>query len=240
MALLIEAQRGGEILVGHRPPVGAACDVDDDALRTRLLFVGAVRITDEDLVPRRSVVHAGRMVRPDHLETEHAGRARQVVRPQRLQRVIGFGQSPGDIGQADLVRPGRDIQLHPVEALADDLHRIGLLLIDVLQVFLAADLGRVHLLAIERHDQLLLAVEAGDIAAAEAGALVDVEGVLAIRREQMLDEQAAARAQRQAGDVHLLIGAGSAPDLDAGSRRGGTADRRDTHVMRRIDVLIEK
>ena len=47
---------------------------------------------------------------------------------------------PGDEGDADLVRPGRDLDRNVLEAAVDGGDRRRLLLIDRLHVFLAADL----------------------------------------------------------------------------------------------------
>ncbi len=180
------------------------------------------------------------MHRPDDLESKHARHPRQPVGAQGLEQIVRLSECLGDVGETDRVRTCGQMELDAVEALADHLDGIRLLLVDALQVLLATGLGRVHLCPINGHDQLLLAVEPRDVAAAEACALIDVEGVVAIGRKEMLDEQAAAGTQGQPLDVLLLVGSRVAANLDARSCSRSVADGSHGDVMGRVDVLVEE
>ena len=99
----------------------------------------------------------------------------------------------------------------------------GLAQVDGLDVLGPADLVLEHLLAVDREDQPVPILEAFDVAGAREPAEIDL--VLAVGREEMLDEHAAARAERHAGHVVVLIDAGLARSR-RGCRASCSAGRR--------------
>ncbi len=230
-ALLVEAHRSGKIVLRYRPAICLACDVGHDLLRARRLFRRIRRMADEDLRAARRVADAARIVGSGHLEAEHARNPRQTAGAQRLQRVVGFRVRARHEGKGDLVRSGRHLQVDVLEALADLLRGIRLLLIHVLQVRLAANIGLIDLLAVEEHQQMLLGIQASDITAAKARARVDVERVVAVRGKQMFGNHAAACTQRQTFQVLFLIAAGR-PERDDGFGRVPVTDGQDGDVVR--------
>src|SRR5207249_4054598 len=108
---------------------------------------------------------------------------------------------------------------------------------DGLDVFLATNFSFESSGAIDRDDQPVLILEPANVAAARE--TVDIELVFAIRREQVVDQQPAARSQRQAFDVDTLIRPRRTKD-DAGRFRLRTSDGLIGYGAGCGDVLIEK
>ena len=63
------------------------------------------------------------------------------ARPEREQHVVGLGERARDERDADLVRPGGDLERDVLEAAVDRGDRGRLLLVDRLEVLFAADLS---------------------------------------------------------------------------------------------------
>ena len=124
-------------------------------------------------------------------------------------------------------------------------------LVDRLVVRFAADRRAIELLAVEQHDHRVLELHPRHFARERH--VADRELVLAVRREIVFDDEAAARAERHAFDVMLLpAGAGSAArrqrdhhvgDVAVGGRLGerlGVADRLERDRARGVDVLVDE
>ncbi len=114
----------------------------------------------------------------------------------------------------------------------------GLAQVDGLDVLGPADLVLEYFLAVERENQPVPILEAFDVARAREPAEVDL--VVAVGREEMLDEHAAARAERHAGDVVILVDAGLGVVDAAVALRVRQADGHLADDARGPDVLLEE
>ena len=209
-----------------------------------LLFALVLRVAAEDArAALGRLGDAGRLVRPDDL---HAEEPRDVGHAfaghERLQQIVAFGEAARDERGADAAPAGFDVDANAAEAVLDRLDLFDLALIERLRVDLAADVAGEHLGAVDRDGDRVLVLEPAVRIAAQLGARdrrdVQVDLVGAVGREVVLDEQAVARAERQAVDVRR-----AQPALGAivGARRRGRflADGQDADVARRGDVLLD-
>ncbi len=138
------------------------------------------------------------------------------------------------------MRACRDFLLEVLEPCADLLHRRRLFLVGGLQILRAAERALENLDAVDRHDEGLFTVETGDITAAEAATLIEVEGVLAVGGEEMLDEHSTASAEREPFDVRILTVLRRRAIYRRCDRRSVRSDGLHAHVMSGDDVLIEE
>ena len=116
--------------------------------------------------------------------------------------------------------------------------RRRLQLVDRLHVFLAADLPLEHLGAVDRRDERVPVLHAAHVPGDRETA--DVQLVLAVGGKQVLDQQPAARAQRQAFDVRALLGAARRTIGRAGRLRRRVANRPRADDAGGRDVLVEE
>src|SRR6185503_9912690 len=227
-----------EILFGDRPTVRARRELAQDALRAELLVVAARRMADENLVAARRIRQTRRIVWAAHLERLHAEHAiLTAARHERLELVVGLGERSALERDAHLVGARRRREANVLQARVDLLHDAVLHLVVSARVLFAAERRLVDGLSVQGHDDgvLELRVVAPDV----AEHVGDVDLVLAVRREQVRDDEAAARAERQALHVRLLAARRREVRLAAGARIG-PADGADRDLPRGADVLLHE
>jgi len=103
------------------------------------------------------------------------------------------------------VGPCRDLDGNVLKTSVDGGDGRSLLLVDGLEILLAANLRLEDPGAIDRRDERVPVLHATHVARGRETA--DVQLVLAVGREQMLDLQSTPGAQRQTIDMDALIGA---------------------------------
>ena len=141
----------------------------------------------------------------------------------------------------------RDLTQPAVDLLDGRIER----LIDRLVIDLAADLGAIELFAVEQHDDRVLELHARHFARERH--VADRELVFSVRGEVVLDDEAAARAERHARQMMLLPArAGSTVRrqrddhvrgvavLRRDGQRRGIADCLERDRARGVDVLIDE
>ena len=101
-----------------------------------------------------------------------------------------------------LMRPGSGLEPDLLEARVDGIDRRVLLLVDRLDIRLAADLRFKDALAIKRRQNRVVELHVVDPEG--HGQVGNVELVLPVDREIMLDQQPTPRAERQSRDVAEL------------------------------------
>ncbi len=160
-----------------------------------------------------------------------------AARHEHLELVVRLRERAAAERHADLVRAGSRGEFDVLEALVDLLEDAVLHLVVEPLIFVAADDRLVDRLAVEGDDHgvLELHVVAPDV----PGHIRDVHGVLAVGREHVSHEHAAARAERQALHVRLLV-AGACPVRLAAGPRVGTAHRAHRERTRRDHVLLDE
>ena len=186
-------------------------------------------------VTARRGAQARRIVRAADLERLHAEHAvLTAARHERLQLVVGLGERAAAERDADLVRPRRRDETDVLQARVDLLHRAVLHLVVEARVLFAAERRLVDDLVVQGHDDrvLELRVVAPDV----AEHVGDVDFVLAVGREQVRRDEAAARAERQAAHVRLLRAqaARSTSDRPCAHRADRRRARRSAAPHRRI------
>ena len=151
--------------------------------------------------------------------------------------VLGRGAGALDERDRDLVHAGRHVHGNLREPLHDLGARRRTAAVHEVEILAAAELRAEHLVAVEQHDGRVLALE-------RAGIEPDVEvrdrdAVFAVGQEVVREAHAAARAERHAVDVVVLIvrrrGEGDARDL-----RHRFADGDMCDMARGADVLLEE
>ena len=156
----------------------------------------------------------------------------------QLERLLGFRAAPLEERDAYFVRAGRNehARAQPLVDRVRGRRHVG---IRRLVVFLSAHLRDEHALAVDADLELVRPLEtrhvAHDVAAQE-----DREVVARVEREVVLDEQAAARAERQSFDVLALCEIGRSAERRDDRRRFGVADREARDLRRRRQVLLEQ
>ena len=165
--------------------------------------------------------------------------------------LVAFGEAAMHEGHRQLVLPCRgleaDLPQPPVDLLDGGIQP----LVDRLVIRLAADRGAIELLAVEQHDHRVLELHPRHFARQRH--VADRELVVAVRREVVLDDEAAARAERHPFEPMLLpAGAGRARrrqrdhhvgDVAVGGQerlRLGVADRLERDGARGVDVLVDE
>ena len=172
------------------------------------------------------------------LERAHAvGTILPAAGRKHLQLIVGFGETLAPESDADLVRSGRGLELDVLQAGIDAIERAVLHLIVELHVFFAADDGLIDDLVVDRHHQRILVLHA--VAPDVVGHVGDVDAVFAVGGEIHFRENAAARPQRQSGNVRELI-AGSRAERPALRASIAPAERRERDVMGGKDVLLNE
>src|SRR5690606_14754477 len=221
-----------------RPAERALTELARDALGARLLVLMARRVAREDTVAARRRAHAGRTVRTADLEAadpEHAVLA--AAGHEHLLLVVGFGERAALERDANLVRTGRRREANVLEPRVDLLHDAVLDLVVGADVFLATERGLVDGRAIERNDDGVLELRIVGPDVREEVRNIDL--VLAVGREQMRHDHAAARAERQTRDVRLLVAGACGVGLAARARRRLT-DGTNGYGTRRDHVLLDE
>src|SRR5580658_4924386 len=195
-------------------------------------------MTAEDLAPAWRFADPGRSVGSRNLEAADARNALQAAaRIEGLEPVVGLRQCSCDEGRAELMGTSGNVHTDVLEALAGFLGELLLLLVGILQVLWSADLALEHPPTVEQQDHLVHLIEAADVA--HPGADVDAELIGAIGREVVLDEHAAAGAERKSFDVERLLALRGAISRN---RLGGVriTDRLRGDRAGRGDVLVEE
>ncbi len=195
-------------------------------------------MANENRVAARRGAQARGVVRAADLERLHAEHAvLTAARHERLQLVVGLGERAAAERDADLVRSRRRDETDVLQARVDLLHRAVLHLVVEARVLFAAERRLVDDLVVQGHDDrvLELRVVAPDV----AEHVGDVDFVLAVGREQVRRDEAAARAERQAAHVRLLVPRRREVGLTARARIGPT-DGAHGDLPRRTDVLLDE
>ena len=200
-----------EIGVGDRPAERLARELRENLSRARQLLGLVGRPASEKPLPARRIADAGRIDRPVDLQPLYFERTLLALddpdfaaaRNERLQHGIGFRERARDERCGDVVRAGRHRHANALEPRVDFGHGRGLPSVHGREVFGPADLVRVHLHAVDCDDQPVPVLEAFDVARTREPAERDLVG--AVRREEVLDEHSAARAERHAGAVKVLV-----------------------------------
>jgi len=151
--------------------------------------------------------------------------------------IVRLGERAAAERDADLVRTGRRREADLLEPRVDLFHHAALDLVVRAHVFLAADDRLVDRLTVHDDDDMVLELH---VVAPDMGRHIgDVDLVLAVGREVVLDDQAAARAERQALHVRLLKAGSRVIRLAAGPHVG-PPDRLHGDHARRADVLLDE
>ena len=243
---LVELERDSKIRVGHGPPIGRARETRDDLARAGRLIGGRLRAAAEDALAARRVAQARSRERPVDLEPLDLQRALlafddpdlAAAGHERLQDGVGFRHGARDERGRDRVRPGRHRHADVLEPAVDLGDGRSLAQIDRFDVVGPADLVLEHLLAVDRENQPVPVFEAFDVARPSEAA--EVELVVAVGREEMLDEHAAARAERHARDVVVLVDAGRGVVDAAVALRVRVADGHLADDACGRDVLLQE
>ena len=169
----------------------------------------------------------------------------------RANTLVAFGEAAMHERDRQLVLPCRGVEADLPQPVVDLFNRGIERLIDRLVVGFAADRRAIELLAVEQRDHRVLELHPRHFARQRH--VADRELVLAVRREIVFDDEAAARAEGHPFDVMLLpAGAGSAArrqrdhhvgDVAVRGRLGQrlrVADRLERDRARGVDVLVDE
>ncbi len=200
---LIETQQRFHVAVGHRPPVCPPRQRGQNLLRARH-FVGRIGgRTNKYPPPAGGVARPGGFEWPRHLHVIDQRDAVHVLQIQiareRLQRLVRFRRIAPQERHRDIVRPRLHMHLGPqpgIQRVARQ-RQIG---IHQLEVFFAAHRRDKHALAIDTDLKLMRKLHAGQVAD-DIPQQEDVELVVGVQREIVMDQDSAARPQRQPLDV---------------------------------------
>ncbi len=229
-APVVEAHQRAQVRVGHRPAEGALGQVGDDLARAGLLVGRAGGLADEDHPPAGRVADARHLDRALDLEGVHRLHA-LLAAVDRIgaHALVALGVAAAQEGHRDLVLAGGGVEVDVAQPLVDLEHAVVELLVDQLVVFLAADVGAVELLAVEQGDDRVLELHLRHFAGQRH--VADGQHIFAVGREHVLLDHAAARAERHAVLVLLLVagalgGARGQGDDHVGDVAVGRVDRR--------------
>ena len=207
-SLIVEAEQPGAIAAGERPAEGAAGDARENLVRARSLFFGkraGAGAARQEPQPDRRLADAGRVVRAvdaEVPEVREAGQPGEVPRRQVGQRLVErHDEVLHGAGGALNERGGYLLRSRP------DANRLGPEHVGRPQ--LAVEIEQGHPLAV--HRDLYLFPLGRDVVAEEGPDAGEIErqpeDVVAVGGEVVRDGDAAARAERRAGDVpHLREG----------------------------------
>ena len=241
-ALAVQRQRGIEVGLGHRAPVGAPGQGRDDLAGAGRFLVGrraGRRRADEQLAAAGRV--AGRRGLGHRPGDRHARHHRLAVRgPVRIAAQGGVEQVL-DIGRG----LGREVHLHEVRAGGDRRLEAHALEDEPVPLVAARPLGslhdaRPHPRAVDAHVQLVgLGGDALEAAGDAALLRPKLEVVLTVGGEVVGERGAAARAERQVvADADALVAVGGHED---GLGGGGPPRPAEGHLRdagRRAQVAL--
>ena len=269
-AVAVRGQQEVQLRLARRPPIGAPRQRREDLRRAGPLVLRRRRPAREDAPAALGVAGPAGHERPRHGEVREVGtRARLVVevaagvgahrRLHERQTEPGEGVGPRRLGQqlpvlderrGHLVHARRHGDAHaPVLVEVPPVARLlggvrsgpehGPFFGVIVRIRLAGEREPRDRLAVEQDLQLVRLVVARNV-------VRDVEGqlgpndVLAVLREVVPDQRAAARAQRQPLEVPLLRKVRrQVIDLDGGRRRRAP-DRRAADLARRGQVAVDE
>src|SRR5690606_27589125 len=103
------------------------------------------------------------------------------------------------------------------------------------EILWAADVGSKHLLPVDEHDERVLRLDGAGIQA--DAEILERQPILAVRREHVLDPDAAARAERHALDVAALI-RGRRREVRGRDLRHRLADGEVSRRAGKLEVLL--
>ncbi len=203
---------------------------------------GALRPAREDPLAARRRAGALRVERTADVHVVEHGQAVHVLQVEiarmQLERLVRLGLALRDERDRHVVRPGRNEHARP-QALVDRVRGRRHVRVGHRVVFLAADGREEHALAVDRDLDVVRPLEARHVAD-DVAHEEHVEGVLAVEREVVMDQDAAARAERQSLDV-LRLGEIRRRAVDRRDRvRVGVADRERRDFRRGGQVLLEQ
>ncbi len=237
----VERERRRQVLFRDRPPIRAARQRRQDRRGARQLLGRVRRLAHEDALAGSACRSTpGRVERPDI--------SRLPTRGMRSSPPPGLNECSTSSDSANVratnVTPilcGPAVTLSGMfwNRAVDGGHGRRLLLVDGLEILLAADRVLEDLHAVERDDDRVPVLHAAHVAGnGQAG---DVQLVVAVGRKRVLDEQAAASAERQAVHAHGLIRAARGPiGRCCRARRADCRARGRAHDARGGDVLVEE
>ena len=239
----VELERPLQIRVRDRPAVRPAHQVLQDPRRAGVVLVRSGRPADEHLLPARRPARPGRIVRTRdrHLvdgrlearvavvvEVRLVGLTRRLLEQRRELRE----RDPQRVPSGGHRHPDLQVRVHVVVGgLIDQRH--------VLAVRRPLHREQLHALAVEQQLHLMRIAQPFDVLVAVARQ-AHRHFVVAVDGERVLDEDAAARADRQTGDVLLLRQVRTKADRGPARRPAGAADRELGDLLCRRDVALEQ
>ena len=174
-----------------------------------------------------------------------------ALQRDRASTLVAFGEAAVHEGDRQIVLPGRGAKVDLPQPSVDFLDRRIQPLVDRLVVGFSADSGAIELLAVEQRDHRVFEFHPRHFPRQRH--VADRQLVVAVGREIVFDDEAAARAERHPFDVMLLpAGAGRARrrqrnhhvgGVAVGGRHGrrlGVADRLERDGPRGVDVLVDE
>ena len=169
----------------------------------------------------------------------------------RARTLVAFGEAAMHEGDRQFVLPCRGLEADLPQPSVDFFDRGIQPLVDRLVVGFAADRGAIELLAVEQRDHRVLEFHPRHFPRQRH--VADRELVVAVCREIVFDDEAAARAERHPFKAMLLpAGAGSAGRRQGDHHVGGVAvrgrdggslavaDRLERDGARGVDVLVDE
>ncbi len=243
---LIERQSPFQIASRHRTAERLLRHAGKDLTRARQLLCGALGAAREELATARRLTHALRIQRPLQLHALNARTVRVAVhvvrhaddRIEPVQDLVRLGGGLLQVGDSDPVRTGRHAGADVAEAVVDPAHARRLFHVHRGEILVPSEVLLEHLHIIDRDDEGVGIHHAPDVAGPDQ--TVDRELVVAIGRQVRFDEQATARPERQTLDVHVLPSLQRARENPAGRSCGRIADRFDTDLARRSEILLQE
>jgi len=126
-----------------------------------------------------------------------------------LQLVVGFGEAATHEGHADLVRTCRGNETNVLGAGIDVVHGRPLIQVKGCAILVTPEDGLVDLFAVDCDDHPVFELDV--VHPRVEVEVAHADGVLAVGRKLVLDEHAAAGAERQSFDVELLVATAFGP-----------------------------
>ncbi len=183
--------------------LGGARLCGDGCLRRARVLRGRIGPADENLVAARCAAQARDVHGTEHFELvqrQHAVLA--AARHLRVELAVRFRERSMQERDAEPMHAGRRVERDVLQACVDRVDGRRADLVQLFEILAAADVELEEFAAVEHGDdsRLVLLIEAPEA----RHEITDVEPVFAVGREVVLDDRAAARAERQARHVKLL------------------------------------
>ena len=244
-AARIEVAQGLAILIVERPAVGAQREAAEDLVGACGIAHGVARPAREDSSARRRIAGPRGVIWP-HDERARDDRPAIAVVTDRQVRSIGIEQlllereALRDESNADAMQSGAHAQAHR-QPRRDLHHRAADVAVRERVILDTAKLGRVNEGAVEQDLQLEGFLETLDPAyrAARRSPQLRADLVLGVGREIVIDDEPAARAERQPFDPVVLREIEPRPVLRAARRERGIAYRHGSHAQPDREIALE-